>query len=89
MTKSSIRVTDNFNIKNLLDANDTEALSVLKKLGIVSEGSPKELEILQYLFLNNFFGNSGFLNVVLVPGLDCNFKCPYCFEKVLVNRKLV
>jgi len=49
---------------------------------MVVEESLGELEALYYLFSKNYFGGDHFLNIVLVPGLDCNFKCPYCFEKV-------
>lgn len=82
LTKSSINVTKDFDMQQLLKINDAETISTLKRIGMVVDELPDELETLHYLFQKNFFGGNSFLNIVLVPGLDCNFKCPYCFEKV-------
>lgn len=82
LTKSSIQITEDFDIQRLLKMKDSEVITTLEKIGIIVEDSPSEFETLQYLFLKKYFGSNDFLNIVLVPGLDCNFKCPYCFERV-------
>lgn len=86
--KSSITVEDVDTIKKLIDANDEEAISTLKGIGMIVSEHPTEAEILRYLFNKSYFGGNRFLNIVLVPSLDCNFKCPYCFEKVDGNDNL-
>ena len=88
LTKSSISITDDFDMQQLLKSNDNEIISTLKKIGMVVDELPDELETLHYLFHKNFFDGNRFLNIVLVPGLDCNFKCPYCFEKVKGTESL-
>lgn len=88
LTKSSINVTKDFDMQQLLKINDDETISTLKRIGMVVDELPDELDTLYYLFQKNFFGGNSFLNIVLVPGLDCNFKCPYCFEKVKGTKSL-
>lgn len=82
LTKSSIQITEDFDIQHIIKMENSDVLNTLKKMGIIVDDSPTEFELLQYVFLKKYFGSNDFLNIVLVPGLDCNFKCPYCFEKV-------
>lgn len=88
ISKASISVCENFNIQKLLKSGDADAISILSRIGMVTEDSPKELDTLNYLFNKNYFEGNQFLNIVLVPGLECNFNCPYCFEKVKSNESL-
>lgn len=88
ITKSSIKVTKDFDMQQLLVTTDVEIISTLKRIGMVVDKLPDELDTLHYLFQKNFFDGNKFLNIVLVPSLDCNFKCPYCFEKVNGTEKL-
>lgn len=87
-TKSSINVLDdNFNIKDF-EKLDNEQIEFLIRQGFLVDENTNEYEALKYMFNHNYFYGNSFLNVVLVPGLDCNFKCPYCFEKVAGNKIL-
>lgn len=88
LSKASICVNEDFDLDRLLHSKDEDVLALLSKIGMIVEDSSDELELLYYLFNKNYFGGNSFLNIVLVPGLDCNFKCPYCFEKVKGNEKL-
>lgn len=88
LSKSSITVNENFDLKKIISYGDKEIINVLKKQGMIVESAINELEFLKYLFNKNFFDSNSFLNIVLVPGLDCNFKCPYCFEKVKGTENL-
>lgn len=92
MTKASINVNENFNFLELQEFSEDDML-VLKRLGMIVDDSENEVDNLHYMFNKNYFSKNSFLNIVLVPGLDCNFMCPYCFEKVkgaesLFNTKL-
>lgn len=88
LSKASISVSETFSIQKIIDSGDTDAISSLKKLGMIVEDYSSEFDTINYLFNKNYFGEKEFLNIVLVPGLDCNFKCPYCFEKVAGSESL-
>jgi uncharacterized protein len=53
---------------------------ILIKNGFIINDEIDEIGILEYKFLANFFRTDE-LNIVIVPTLKCNFKCPYCFEE--------
>jgi uncharacterized protein len=48
--------------------------------GFVIDDNRDELTELKYIYEQKFF-ETDFLNIILVPTLSCNFKCPYCCEK--------
>lgn len=80
-SKSSICVNNaDFKMEDFEKLN-SEQVEVLLKEGFWVEDDCSEFEMLKYMFSNNYFGDNSLLNIVLVPGMDCNFKCPYCFEK--------
>lgn len=87
LTKASIEIEDDFDLQNLENFKEEE-LAVLKQLGILVDDLDDEFRSLRYMFNKNYYGGENFLNIVLVPGLDCNFKCPYCFEKVKGGENL-
>lgn len=74
---SNIDVFDNF---DLFESLSDEEKNVLITNGFVIDDNRNELQELEYMFKKTYFDNN-FLNIVLVPSLSCNFKCPYCFEK--------
>lgn len=87
-SKSSICVNNaDFKMEDFEKLN-SEQVEVLLKEGFWVEDDCSEFEMLKYMFSNNYFGDNSLLNIVLVPGMDCNFKCPYCFEKVPGNQAL-
>lgn len=88
ITKACVKVTNKFTLQRILQNENEKGVSELKRLGIVVDESLNEVDMLQYLFQKNFFNGNDFLNIVLVPGLDCNFKCPYCFERVQGTESL-
>lgn len=84
-TKASIFLTldsDTLAFENIEGFNKLEMnfQKLLLENGFVLENSKDELSELKYIFEKSYFDND-FLNIVLVPSLACNFKCPYCFEK--------
>ena len=88
LTKASICVRgDSFNIEDFTKFSQ-EQMDVLSHQGFFVDDNYDEYEALKYMFTSNYFGANSFLNIVLVPGMDCNFKCPYCFEKVQGNKSL-
>lgn len=87
-TKSSILVNgEDFRLENYKKLSQ-EQIDILSDQGFLVEKDYDECEAIKYKFNSNYFGGNAFLNVVLVPGMDCNFKCPYCFEKVPGSRSL-
>ncbi len=82
MSKASITTQSNKNFKEIIDCCDEKMIKLLQELGLIIDENESELATLEYLFNKSFFNTDSFLNIVLVPGLDCNFKCPYCFENV-------
>lgn len=80
-TKASISLAPGVDIQKIMD-EDSKTTDILEQAGIVVDDGFSEISAMEYLFNKTYFGSNDFLNVVLVPGLDCNFKCPYCFENV-------
>jgi uncharacterized protein len=52
---------------------------ILIKNGFIINSDIDEIDSLEYLYNLNYFRTDE-INVVLVPTLQCNCKCPYCFE---------
>lgn len=59
---------------------DDKFKKILIDNGYIIDEKRDELEEIKYMFEKTYF-DEDLLNVVLVPSLNCNFKCPYCFEK--------
>lgn len=57
-----------------------EEKKILVDNGFVIEDNRDEFAELKYVFEQKYFATD-FFNIVLVPSLMCNFKCPYCCEK--------
>ena len=68
------------------DKLDNETKKILYENGFVIDDEVDEFEELKYIYEKKFF-DSNILNIILVPSLKCNFKCPYCFEKDLTCGK--
>jgi uncharacterized protein len=47
--------------------------------GFIVGDNLDEYSMMKYLARKYFFDSSN-LNIVLVPSMECNFACPYCFE---------
>ena len=58
-----------------------EEIAYLYENAFIIDDDFDERDLLKYMFNKSFYSDD-FLNIVLVPGLECNFKCPYCFEKI-------
>lgn len=48
--------------------------------GFVIDDNRDEFSEIKYIYQQKYF-ETNFFNIVLVPSLSCNFKCPYCCEK--------
>ena len=84
-TKASIFLDKNSDTKMFEDITEFEKLDeeqkkLLAKNGFVVNDDRDELSEIKYMYEQKYFDN-GFLNIILVPTLSCNFNCPYCFEK--------
>lgn len=87
ISKGCLVLEKDSNISFLENIDDYNKLSDEEKKimidnGFVVEEDRNELDELIYLVQKSYYDES-LLNIVLVPSLACNFKCPYCFEKNL------
>jgi uncharacterized protein len=73
-------------VKNILeissscDEEDFPYQEVLLENGFIILKGINEIEILEYNYNTNYFQTEN-INIVLVPTLTCNFRCPYCYEE--------
>ena len=65
---------------NSVEIEDEEFLSQLKLGNFLIEDNFNEKDILRINMLNNRYSTSS-LGLTIAPTADCNFRCPYCYEK--------
>lgn len=75
----SNKVRETLKINYLSEGENKNYQDILIKNGFVISDVIDEIEVLEYLYNANYFRTDE-INIVLVPTLQCNFKCPYCFE---------
>ena len=81
MTKARIAVDDENYLQKVVDANnDDDSIQLLVQNGFLVEDKIDEINALSYAFNKRYF-NSSSLGLILLPTMQCNFDCPYCFEK--------
>ncbi len=59
---------------------DEQLLDNFKKGGMLIDNNLDEDEMLKCRFLQSSYGSRA-LGLTILPTLDCNFKCNYCYEK--------
>lgn len=74
---SDTKAFENIEAFNTLSKPEQELLIAN---GFIIDDNRDEFSEIKYTFEQNYF-DTKFLNIVLVPTLLCNFKCPYCCEK--------
>ena len=84
-SKASIELEKGSNVSFFEDIEDFKKLSdeeqkLLFDNGFVVEDDRDEFSEIKYIYEQKFFATD-FFNIILVPTLSCNFKCPYCCEK--------
>ena len=52
----------------------------MKRAGFLIGGADDEISRLKYRYYKNCFREDSFY-LTIAPTLDCNFRCPYCYEK--------
>lgn len=70
-------------IKNESDEY-SDLIDELKKGQMLIQSNIDEFKYLKYAFNENRFNNK-ILSLTIAPTLDCNFRCPYCYEKGVEN----
>ena len=70
---------DNMN-KDEYEIKEIEILKKFLKNGIVIEDNLNEIGKVSYLFNKTKYQDRRFI-LIISPTLDCNFRCPYCFEE--------
>lgn len=74
------------------NGNFSEKLDVLLKLRLggflVEDGKDEELfNIIKMRYLNSQFANNH-LSLTIAPTRECNFECPYCYEKNRIASRI-
>jgi uncharacterized protein len=72
-------ILNNIN-KDKYEINEGEILKKFIKNGIIIEDNLDESEKVTYLFNKTKYQDRRFI-LIVSPTLDCNFRCPYCFEE--------
>lgn len=63
-----------------LQGNDKKDFEMLVRNGFIVDEKKDEKALLRYIFTKRYFASDK-LGIILMPTLNCNFSCPYCFEK--------
>lgn len=71
-------------IKTILKSNDfnnldTNEYDILIENGFIVENKINEIDQVRFRYYRGLFSNNDF-RLTIVPTLDCNLNCPYCFE---------
>jgi len=56
-----------------------ESLHALQEASFIVDRNVDEMKLIRFRYFRNLFAND-FLSLVVLPTLQCNFCCPYCFE---------
>ena len=77
----------NQEIETLNDKNlDIELYSVLVKNGFIIDEETNEFSLIEEIYKKSI--NSSVYDLTIMPTLDCNLRCWYCFEKHIVGSRL-
>lgn len=81
MTKARIAIDDqNYLDSFIANGADDATMRILVDNGFLVDEGLDEISALKYAYNKRFFSTAA-LGIILMPTLDCNFDCPYCFEK--------
>ena len=69
---------------NKFSEMNQEDIKMLKDSDYLIEDDEDELKEYKYLYLKNQY-NIQSLVITVAPTMNCNFSCPYCFEKREIN----
>lgn len=68
------------------ECGDPKFLDELRFGGFFVEDSVNELEVIRHDMYASRFATSQ-LTLTIAPTMDCNFRCPYCYEKDVLQHK--
>ena len=88
ISKSFAKNISNKTVQNMLENKELSEKEICELLtnGLLVERARNEIKEFEYLCKKHFF-NSSELNIILVPTMNCNFDCSYCFEASHKNIK--
>lgn len=64
--------------------SDEEFIGQLEKGRFLIEDDCNELDLLRFRMLKSRYNNN-YLSLTIAPTADCNFRCPYCYEKDVIS----
>lgn len=75
----------NYNAIRELESTDIEFLEKLKELNMIVPREYDEVHMLNYMkYIRQ--SRSRVLNLIIMPTMQCNFRCPYCYEEHVHSR---
>ncbi|MCL2015466.1 MAG: SPASM domain-containing protein [Defluviitaleaceae bacterium] len=66
------------------EINDAEFVEQLKRGNFIIDDTCNELDLLKFRMLSARY-NTDSLGLTIAPTADCNFRCPYCYEKDVIK----
>lgn len=79
MDKEHLQMFDSF-IKYGTEISDQDFVKTLSDSGYLIGDEVDELTLLRYNMFRDRF-NTNHLGLTIAPTSNCNFRCPYCYEK--------
>ncbi|ACB86003.1 radical SAM/SPASM domain-containing protein [Natranaerobius thermophilus] len=67
-------------VENGLQIDDTELYKTLEENGFILENALNEIDLIRYSLLKHRYSTKRF-GFTLVPTLECDFECIYCYEQ--------
>lgn len=87
-----IEITDpDFSLQKIIEDGDENTIKMMKEGNFLIDDESNELDYLQYLSTKSRFGRTA-LSLTILPTLDCNFACTYCYEehkKIAMNNEMI
>lgn len=63
-----------------LEISNPHLFSLLYKLGFIIKSSTDEMSVINTMYNSSIFRSSNY-QMTILPTMDCNFKCWYCYEE--------
>lgn len=66
-----------------------DVLAKFQKTGVLSKYTDDEFDRLYLLRWAKMHSQNDYMNLIIAPTMNCNFRCSYCFEKKFRNTKMM
>ena len=73
-------------IEHLDNLKNKEYISLLESKRFVIPDDVNEFDFIKTRYLSSVFGEDGIFRLTIIPTLDCNLKCWYCYENHIKSK---